>query len=219
MIDLKESISSIMVGINQAIIGVPFDTTKVWMQNSQQVFGRPFRQYYRGFRPEFINSIITNSITFPIHTYSLSYTNNSFISGLLSGMCVSPIVYTFRFTKIFEQVNKPFDIKTFINYTGRGYMATLLRESIGYSMYFGSYSYLKEKNVPTVIAGGIAGICNWGVSFPFDTIMSRQIAQNITISEAVKYGSLYRGYGICLIRSVVVNSFNFLVYENIKSLI
>ena len=214
----KESISSLMVGINQSLIGIPFDTTKVWMQNNQQVLGRPLRQYYRGFRPEFINAIITNSITFPIHSYSLTYTNNSFVSGILSGICVSPIVYVFRFNKIFEQVNKPFNIQTFINYKGRGYVPTMLRESIGYSMYFGSYTYLKEQNVPTFIAGGIAGICNWGISFPFDTIMTRQIAQNIDILKATQWGSLYKGYSICLLRSMCVNSFNFLVYEYVKSL-
>ena len=167
---------------------------------------------------ELKNAIITNGMVFPIHTYSLSYTNNSFISGAFAGISVSPIVYMFRFNKIFQQVNKPFNIQTFINYKGRGYIPTMLRESVGYSMYFGSYSYLKEQNIPTFIAGGIAGLCNWGASFPFDTIMSRQIAQNINVLKAIQWGSLYRGYGICLIRSVCVNSFNFLVYENIKAL-
>ena len=218
MFNLKESVSSFMVGINQGVIGIPFDTMKVWMQNNQQVIGRPFRQYYRGFGPEFTNAIITNSIVFPIHAYSLPYTNNSFISGAFAGVSVSPLVYMFRFFKIFQQVNIPFSINTFLNYRGRGYLPTMMRESVGYSMYFGSYSYLKEQNVPTFIAGGLAGVCNWGTSFPFDTIMSRQIAQNITISDAIRYGSLYKGYGVCLIRSVCVNSFNFLVYENIKSL-
>ena len=218
MFNLKENLSSIMVGINQSLIGIPFDTTKVWMQNNQQIFGRPLRQYYRGYRPEFTNAIITNNIVFPMHAYSLSYTNNSFISGGFAGLCASPIVYMFRFNKIFEQVDKPFSIHKFINYKGRGYISTMLRESIGYSMYFGSYSYLKDQNIPTFIAGGIAGLCNWGVSFPFDTIMTRQIAQNINVLKAIQLGPLYKGYGVCLVRSMCVNSFNFLVYENIKSL-
>ena len=220
MIDfkIKEFASSFMVGVNQGVIGIPFDTVKVWMQNNQQVFGRPFGQYYRGFGPEFTNAIITNSIAFPIHTYTLPYTNNSFISGGFAGACVSPIVYLFRSFKIFQQVGVPFHINTFINNRGRGYLMTTMRESVGYSMYFGSYSYFKDQGIPTFIAGALAGLCNWGTSFPFDTIMSRQVAQNINIYEAIKMGPLYRGYGVCLIRSICVNSFNFLVYENIKSL-
>ena len=99
----------------------------------------------------------------------------------------------FRFNKIFQQVNKPFNIKTFINYKGRGYVPTMLRESVGYSMYFGSYNYLKEQNIPTFIAGGIVGLCNWGASFPFDTIMTRQIAQNISVLKAIQWSSLYIG--------------------------
>jgi hypothetical protein len=85
-------------------------------------------------------------------------------------------------------------------------------------MYFGSYSYLKDQGAPTFVAGAMAGLCNWGTSFPFDTIMSRQVAQNISILEAFRAGPLYRGYGVCLIRSILVNSFNFLMYEHIKSL-
>ena len=176
MIDfkLKETISSFMVGINQGIIGVPFDTVKVWMQNDKQVFGRPYFQYYRGFAPELANAIVTNSIVF--------------------------------------------NIRTFLNYRGRGFLMTAMRESVGYSMYFGSYSYFKEQGIPTFVAGALAGLCNWGTSFPFDTIMSRQVAQNISIKDAIRAGPLYRGYSVCLIRSICVNSFNFLVYENVKSL-
>jgi len=215
---LKETVSSFMVGINQGIIGIPFDTVKVWMQNDKQVFGRPFIQYYRGFVPEFTNAIITNSIVFPIHAYSVPYTHNSFLSGAFAGLSVSPLVYTFRSFKIFQQVSIPFNLRTFLNYRGRGYLMTAMRESVGYSMYFGSYAYFKEQGIPTFVAGALAGLCNWGTSFPFDTIMSRQVAQNISIKDAIRAGPLYRGYGVCLIRSICVNSFNFLVYENIKSL-
>jgi hypothetical protein len=215
---LKETASSFMVGISQGLIGIPFDTVKVWMQNDKQVFGRPFTQYYRGFIPELTNAIITNSIVFPIHAYTTPYTNNSFLSGAFAGVCVSPLVYIFRSFKICQQLSIPFNIMTFLNYRGRGYLMTAMRESVGYSMYFGSYTYFKDQGIPTFVAGALAGLCNWGTSFPFDTIMSRQVAHNISIKDAIRAGPLYRGYGVCLIRSICVNSFNFLVYENFKSL-
>ena len=58
MIDfkLKETVSSFLVGINQGLIGIPFDTVKVWMQNDKRVFGRPFTHYYKGFVPELTNA-------------------------------------------------------------------------------------------------------------------------------------------------------------------
>ena len=50
-------------------------------------------------------------------------------------------------------------------------------------------------------------------SYPLDVIMSRQIAQNISISQAFKQGALWRGYSICAFRAVLVNSINFSIYE------
>ena len=132
-----------MVGINQGLIGIPFDTIKVWMQNNHRIFGRPLTHYYRGIVPDMTNAIITNSIVFPIHSYSLPYTHNSFLSG------------------------------------------------------------------------GIAGIANWGLIYPLDTLKNRQIGKNISFMKAYNMGSLYKGYSICITRAFLVNAINFFVYENV----
>ena len=50
-------------------------------------------------------------------------------------------------------------------------------------------------------------------SYPIDVIMSRQIAQNISISQAYKQGALWKGFSICAFRAVLVNSINFSIYE------
>jgi hypothetical protein len=217
---MKEFYSSLIVGVNQTLIGLPFDTVKVWIQNGQPIWRRPLTNYYKGAIPEFTNSILSNCLIFPIHAYTLPYTNNnSFISGAIAGLSISPSVYTFRSFKIYQQVGRKWSFNTWMNNKGRGYPTTCAREMVGYSIFFGSYSYFKKQDVPTFISGALAGLCNWGVSYPIDVVMSRQIAQDLSITQAIKLGKLYRGYGVCLCRSMIVNAFGFLGYENIKSLL
>ena len=214
----EEYISAAMVGINQTVIGLPFDSIKVWVQNNQQVWDRPFSNYYRGAIPEFCAGIASNCLVFPVHSYTLPYTNNSFISGAIAGVVVSPFVYTFRTCKIYQQMGYKLSIKTLLNIKGRGYFTAFCRESLGYSMYFGTYSYTRKYDFPVFISGAFAGIFNWGASYPIDTLMSRQIAQNISIRDAICIGNIYKGYSVCLFRSMIVNGCSFLVYESVRKL-
>ena len=218
-----EFVSSFMVGVNQTLIGLPFDTLKVWIQNNNMKMlakSQPLSCYYRGWKPEFGNAIISNCIIFPVHTYTLPYTNNSFISGFFSGIAVSPFVFSFRTFKIHKQMgrysNPVLTVKHI--FKGLGYVSTAGRESVGMCMYFGTYNYLKKKDFPTVISGGIAGMCNWGISYPIDVITSRQIAQKISIKDAITQGNIFKGYGVCVSRSMIVNGFSFLVYESVKKI-
>lgn len=214
----KEYVSAFMVGINQTLIGLPFDTIKVWLQNDQPIRNRPLTHYYKGALPEFTVAIAANCIVFPVHSYTLTYTNNSYVSGALSGLFISPLVYSFRSYKIYQQMSYNVTADLLIRNRGRGYIASLCRESVGFSMYFGTYSYMRKHELPIFLSGACAGLFNWGCSYPFDTIMSRQIAQKITIKDAFRMGNLYKGYGVCLLRSMVVNGCSFFVYETVRKL-
>jgi hypothetical protein len=214
----EEYVSAAMVGINQTVIGLPFDSIKVWVQNNKRVWSRPLSNYYRGALPEFCAGVTANCLVFPIHSYTLPYTGNSFISGIIAGAIVSPVVYTFRFCKIYQQMNNKLSINSFITNKGRGYLTSLCRESLGMSMYFGTYHYMRKQELPIFISGAFAGLFNWGSSFPIDTITSRQIAQKISIQDAIRIGTLYRVYNICLLRSMIVNGCSFLVYESVRKL-
>lgn len=217
---MKEFISSSMVGVTQTLIGLPFDTVKVWIQNNKPVVSKNIFDYYRGSRPEFCSAIISNCIVFPSYKYTLDYTNhNPFLSGGLAGIFNSFFVYPLRTSKIYKQMGMDLSLNQFLKLRGRGYFSTFFRESVGFSMYFGMYSYARNNDVPIFLSGALAGLFNWGVSYPFDTIGNRQIAQNISILNAVKIGNIYRGYGVCLLRSMVVNACNFLVYEKMISML
>jgi len=153
-------------------------------------------------------------MTFPIVERTKPYTENNFLSGCIAGMTISPIVYCFDSGKIKQQTKQPVSFKTIINTKGR--YSTFARESIAASMYFGSYFTCRDHGLHPLISGGIAGLCNWTATYPIDVVKSRQMASNISISEAIKMGNLWCGFSVCATRAVIVNSINFWIYESVK---
>ena len=87
------------------------------------------------------------------------------------------------------------------------------------SFYFGSYNYLKDQGFNPLISGGLAGLLNWTTTYPIDVIRSRQIAQQISIKQAIKMGNLWKGYSVCALRAVIVNAANFWVYEKVRKMV
>ena len=208
---MTDFIGGICVGISQTAVGHPFDTVKVLMQNKLPWFGIPGRDYYRGWKFPLVSSILFNMTVFPMYERTLSYTNNSFISGLLAGVCVTPCVYILDVGKIKLQTKQSLSI----TYT-KGFGATFARETLAMSTYFGMYDYFRRKQSP-IVAGGLAGLLNWTLTYPIDVIRSRQIAQNITIKAAIAQRNLWRGYSVCAIRALIVNGISFTIYEKVRS--
>eukprot|EP00164_Ancoracysta_twista_P000488 GFYU01000653.1.p1 GENE.GFYU01000653.1~~GFYU01000653.1.p1 ORF type:complete len:310 (+),score=108.34 GFYU01000653.1:30-932(+) len=118
----------------------------------------------------------------------------------------------------------------------KGTVATLLRDIPGSGAYFAGYEGFKIALTPegktsadlgplkTLFAGGMAGICNWLVSIPPDTLKSRfQTAPEGTYSglgavfrELVQkegYGALYKGFAPIMLRAFPANAACFLGYE------
>jgi solute carrier family 25 (mitochondrial carnitine/acylcarnitine transporter), member 20/29 len=204
-----------IVGVTQTTIGHPLDTIKVLMQNNKSWYGLGLRNYYRGLSYPLLGSITFNSFSFSLFNYNLKYIKSETISGVISGIFISPLVFSFDVGKIKRQTNVKLKLKNFIK--NKGFYSTLAREAIGNGSYFGLYFYCKNKlELPIFISGGIAGIVNWTITYPLDTIRSRQISNNISIKNALKMGNLWKGYSACLIRAFVVNSSSFYVYELCK---
>ena len=120
----------------------------------------------------------------------------------------------------------------------RGFVATSIRQGIGFGVYFSSYDRLKyhlkyqlgaeHSWLPSILAGGIAGSLSWAVIYPVDLIKSRIQAlslsttskaelsiSNITKNTIQQQGwqSLYRGLGITVFRAFPVNGVIFPTYE------
>ena len=203
-----------IVGIAQIIIGHPLDTIKVLIQNKQKWKNLPIKNYYKGSKYPFISSFIFNATVFPIYERTLDYTNSHFLSGVLGGIIISPVMQIFDLAKVKNQTNKKLNINILLK--NKGIYMTFLRETTAVGIYFGSYNYFKSEKYSPFIAGGYAGICNWAFTYPIDVIRSRQLSQNISVLEAYKYGNLWKGFTPCMLRAFLVNSTSFYIYEFLK---
>lgn len=215
---MSDIISAFGVGISETIIGHPFNTAKVLIQNNKKWYGLPLKHYYRGVRYPLMSGTFFNMMVFPIKERTYKYTNSYFLSGIIGGLIVSPPMFFVDTFTIKRQTNQNVGLSMFKG--AKGFQMTMSREMVALSLYFGIYHWMRDDlKYNSLIAGGAAGLSNWTVSYPLDVIRSRQIAQRITIKEAIKMGNFWKGFPIAATRSVVVNSISFTVFENLKKYI
>lgn len=122
-----------------------------------------------------------------------------------------------------------------------GYRYHLARDALGSGVYFAVYESIKwatnalinsdplqSSPVSIMIAGGMSGVLCWAAVFPFDTtksLIQKDIVTNIlrkqggaeplpTKSRGIVFGTrIYRGLGISMLRSFLVNMVFFTTYE------
>lgn len=222
----KDFICGMISGIAQTIIGHPFDTIKI---RTQCGVSTPLKtlSYFNGVSYNLMSSVACNAIIFGVHgnanqileknyeEYRGTILEN-FVPGFLSGICVTPFVFFFDIGKNRRQtLGKKLQLSD-LSQT-RGAYATLAREPIAFSIYFSTYKKLKEeKGYPVFWAGGASGVACWAFTYPLDVVRNRQITYNISLREAISAGKLMDGFGVCLFRAFLVNSFGFYFYENAK---
>lgn len=215
---MSDIISAFGVGMTEVLIGHPFNTAKVLIQNKKKWYGLNWKQYYRGVRYPLVSSTFFNMMVFPIKERTHQYTNSYFISGILAGVIVTPGMFFIDTFTIKRQTNQQVSLSMFKG--ARGFYSTMAREMVALSTYFGTYHWMRdEMQFNSLISGGFAGLTNWTISYPLDVIRSRQIAQRITIKDAIKMGSFWKGFPIAATRSVVVNAMSFTVFEKMKNYI
>ena len=61
----------------------------------------------------------------------------------------------------------------------------LSREMVAMSSYFGMYNYMRDNNYHVLLSGGMAGLANWTLTYPIEVVKNRQLAQNISIRQAL----------------------------------
>lgn len=209
---MDEFLPGALSGLSQNIVGHPFDTAKVYIQNNKPLHTLKPLQYYRGIIYPTIFSVGSTGLIFSINELINKKVDNYFMSGFIGGLITSPLCYGFDLFKIKRQIPGVFSRKLY------GLGSTIARESIAYSFYFGSYFKLtNEYKQDPFISGGIAGLLAWTFSYPVDVVKNRQMAKNITLSSAIKEGRLWRGYSLCAARAIVVNSVGFKTYDYFKN--
>lgn len=195
------------IGLVQSGLGHPLDTVKTLLQNGQSFRGLRPLAYYRGVMYPTMASLVFNATTFPIFT-KMRENNNAYLSGAVAGVLIAPIDFAFDVGKIRRQTLTTTPLHS------KGLTLSCVRTVVAMSLYFGVYSDLTQQYGP-LLAGATAGLANWTVTYPLDIISTRQIAGNLRIREAMG-GNLFRGYLPCALRSVIVNSATFYVYEKLK---
>jgi len=214
---MTDFVAASCVGLAQIGVGHPFDTSLTLIQNSRKWRGLPIKSYYRGWKFPMTSSIVFNATVFPIVERTQQYTGSVFLSGLLAGVCVAPFMYCFEYGKIRKQTQQPVTINGLLNNSGR--LAMVSREMVAMSSYFGMYNYMRDNNYHVLLSGGMAGLANWTLTYPIEVVKNRQLAQNISIRQALSQRNIWKGYPICATRAVLVNAVNFWTYETVKNLL
>lgn len=226
---MNEFIAGGMSGFTQIIVGYPLDTIKVRLQNNNNKIMLKPNEYYQGVQYPLLCNVITNSILF--YTCNSLKTslreNNEFnipnyaispLSGFISGLTVSPIIYFFEIGKSNNQMGTKIKMDMNTITSKKGLITTMWRESIAFATYFGTYDYLRTKDVNILLSGSISGLTNWTITYPIDVIRNRQIVLGCSALHALKQGGLWKGYSFCAIRSIMVNSVGFATYEYFKNI-
>lgn len=215
----------LVAGAVLTVVGQPFDTYKTRLQQKPSFTGPMFKHMYRGAAFPFVGSIATNGIFFSVfYTCKNEYGINPLLCGGLAGALASPVTTLFGSGKVWRQVNgkKAGWPPSRPSYWGRSLFATAARDipaMAGYFVTLEAVNTMVDSRcsipvVPSLIAGGAAGIVSWSVSYPADTVASRLYSvQHLTISSAIQEGMLWRGFQVCLIRAVLVNALTFSISD------
>jgi len=209
---IEQYVIGSIVGISQSLLGHPLDTLKVYKQN-KITKNLSFYQYYTGIKYPLILSAFHNSMLFGSYSQFNDKINNSFISGALSGGIFGIIISPFELYKTRSQLFKSNKISMF-----RGMPLAIMRESVGTATYFGSYYYMKNKDIHPFIAGGLSGWFSWFSCYPVDTIKTRiQSSRKLTYYDAFKQKKLWSGFKYCSYRAILVNACGFIIYEYLNN--
>lgn len=221
-----------IVGMSQTVVGHPLDTLKTIKQYNKgfgdfhnQNLVNKFNYLYRGIRyPLYISSAFNFGV-FGLLNNLQKYTNNYYISGFITGGLMAVPLNPFELYKVRSQVNYNNKITSTKNNLFCGTKLTVLRESFGSSIYFGSYFWLKNNNiVDTFTAGGVAGVASWTISYPFDTIRTKyMINPDISIKNifinTIKERTLWNGFSYCILRAYIVNAVGFTIYDYLHKIL
>ncbi|XP_069842167.1 mitochondrial carnitine/acylcarnitine carrier protein-like [Dendropsophus ebraccatus] len=185
------------------------------------------------------------------HPHDILRLHQVFSAGMLAGLCAAIIVVPAERIKCLLQAQANSSLKRFsgpmdcagqlfqergIRSLYRGTVLTLLRDIPATGVYFMSYEWMKEKMTPPrgsvsdlsaariLLAGGVAGMCNWVVAIPMDVLKSRfqtapdgqyrgflDVLREVLRDEGPR--GLYKGFTAAMLRAFPANAACFLGFE------
>ena len=232
--DTAHFISGSAAGMLAAIIGYPLDTIKTRLQTGGNLsIGKAIlKNPYKGFAGHLGVQVLSNGVLFGTYDnvyryvggdgdpsqceHNFPYVNYArYIAASTAGAIESLFYTPLEYYKICKQTEAKASKNIFT-----GFGATLARESLGNCIYFGSYYLCRDHDIPSAIAGGIAGSAYWIGVYPIDTYKSlKQSGKRIVITIPEDYFRYYRGIGVCLGRAIPVNAITFWCFEKVNAIL
>ena len=98
-------------GVAQTVVGHPFDTLKVMMQNNRTWRGMSARSFYRGAGPPLAGSVLFNVTVFTSYQWMHERWPNRWTSGAFAGAVVTPVVFLVDNAKVLLQTNQRLSVR------------------------------------------------------------------------------------------------------------
>jgi solute carrier family 25 (mitochondrial carnitine/acylcarnitine transporter), member 20/29 len=222
--ETENMIAGFVSGSTQTFIGHPLDTLKVWKQQQHKRCPIMMFELFKGLKYPLITSSFVTSVQFVsymevskqlgfLSNPALSDAAGGAVSGVITGICVSPID------------KYKIALQTKSNSSRFGLLSCWMREIPAGAVYFGTYSVLRQADVPVFASGSISGAVSWLLTYPMDVIKTQiQSGESRDIRHAIKKmgaGELriWSGLGFCLSRALLVNGVGFTIFEKLKPVV
>jgi hypothetical protein len=215
---MNDFIYGAISGVAQTVIGYPFDSYKVLKQSNMQTTKHTYKTLMSGIKFPLISSTVICGVNFGSYILLRENGYGPCEAGFMSGVIITPIVFMSDTGKISRQLDIKGSWLSLLRERKGGWTATTARESIGYGVYFKSLEECKSRGINPFVSGAIAGLANWTITYPIDSVKSRQLAYKCNIMDAIKKGNIWNGYVTCAVRAVTVNSAGFYVYDKMKEI-
>jgi solute carrier family 25 carnitine/acylcarnitine transporter 20/29 len=212
VLGLNGFIGGLVSGAFQNIVTYPLDTLKVRYQN--KIKPSIHNHFFSGLSSSTISTILCTSVGFGTNELFRNKVKSEYTSGFITGIFSTFVCTPLENLKIRHQLNLKSKFPLY-----RGLKITFLRETIGNSIYFGTYNDIilrqnKKNDLTIMLSGGIAGMLSWITTYHIDVVKTR-IQSGSKLKEAIKQGHFIKGLGFCLSRAFIGNSIGFYVYEKI----
>lgn len=212
-----------IVGLVQAVVGFPLDTYKVQTQVASSVragwlcgIGFPMAAAVSEMSIVFGMSekVYDSLVNYEIHdAFKWS------LAGGLSGLGSAIPNHFLDSFKIRVQLGEPCLRTSTSPPVFRGLQWTFFREVPAFSVYFGSYHWMRDhQGIHPFLAGGLAGWVSWLFTYPMDTVKTRVQAGFAYDKGWLVDPKIWRGFGIASARALLVNGVGFWTYDFLRSL-
>jgi solute carrier family 25 carnitine/acylcarnitine transporter 20/29 len=210
--NVNSFIAGSITGITEVVLGYPLDTIKVNLQNRTfDIYKLKLKYLYSGCTYPLLSNSIIISLEFGVFNYFRNKDYSITTAGMLAGSATSVVMAPIDRFKIKKQILSNNIYKN----PYKGFQYVLAREIPATAIYFNSYYYLKE-SASILLAGGLAGVITWGVTFPLDVIKTRMQSDSYkTLKDALVFKGIYNGIFPCLLRALCINSISFYTYETV----